>query len=635
MTAYPAINGIPCTANKWLLTDVLRKEWGFEGYVVSDCGAVGNIYGAHHFTGSYEEAAVAALKAGLDLECGDTYKNLYPALQKGLVNEQDITVATYHVLRARFKLGLFDDPSSVKYNQIPPSAVGCEEHRQLALETARQSIVLLKNKGILPLNSGKIKSIAVLGINAATSEFGDYSGVPLNSPVSPLEGIIRRAGDRIKVHTLPWTGNLSQHEIIRSEYFFHKPEDGSLKQGLKTEYFSDHNFKTLFSTVIENQINFDPANQPPNPNVPPVPMSVRWTGVIKPAVSGTYEIGIIKSGLMRLFLNGKRLFDNGSKDRGVYMKTVDLVAGQTYDIVAEYSYRTGSDVEFWTGDKPTTLGCTLLWKAPHQQSSGLYAKEKALAKKCDVAIVVLGINKSIEMEGNDRTSIRLPEDQQQFIREIYKANPKTVLVLVAGSQLSVRWEQDNIPAIINAWYPGEQGGTAIAEVLFGDYNPAGRLPLTYYESLDDIPAFNDYKVTNGRTYMYFDKTPVYPFGFGLSYTTFEYGNIRTDKQDITVGETVRVTVDVKNTGNCDGDEVVQLYIKMPESEETKPLRQLKGFQRIHLKKGESKSVTFELDRETLSYWNKDNQFVVETGMYEIQTGASSADIRQKISFTVK
>jgi beta-glucosidase len=522
----------------------------------------------------------------------------------------------------------------VKYNQIPPSAVGCEEHRQLALETARQSIVLLKNNGILPLNTNRIKSIAVLGINAATSEFGDYSGVPLNSPVSPLEGIIHRAGDRIKVHTLPWTGNLSQHEMIRPEYFFHKTEDGSLKPGLKTEYFSDHNFKTLFSTVIENQVNFDPANQPPNPNVPPVPMSVRWTGVLKPAVSGTYEIGIIKSGLMRLFLNGEKLFDNSSKDRGVYMKTADLVAGQTYDMVAEYSYRIGSDVGFWTGDKPATFSCSLLWKAPHQQASGLFAKEKALAGKCNAAIVVLGINKSIEGEGRDRESIRLPEDQEQFIREIHKANPRTVLVLVAGSQLAIRWEQDHIPAIINTWYPGEQGGTAIAEVLFGDYNPAGRLPLTYYESLDDIPAFNDYQVTNGRTYMYFDKTPIYPFGFGLSYTTFEYGNIRADKQDIAIGETIKVTVDVKNTGRYDGDEVVQLYIKMPETKEIKPLRQLKGIQRIYLEKNETKSVTFELDREALSYWNKDNHFVVETGTYEIQIGASSADIRQKIELTL-
>jgi beta-glucosidase len=238
------------------------------------------------------------------------------------------------------------------------------------------------------------------------------------------------------------------------------------------------------------------------------------------------------------------------------------------------------------------------------------------------------------MEGRDRKSIRLPEDQEQFIREIYKANPKTVLVLVAGSQMAIRWEQDNIPAIVNAWYPGEQGGTAIAEILFGDYNPAGRLPLTYYESLDDIPAFDDYKVTNGRTYMYFDKTPIYPFGFGLSYTTFEYNNIRVDKPEVAIGETLKVTVDVKNTGRYDGDEVVQLYLREPDTREDRPLLQLKGLQRIHLKKDETKSVTFELDRESLSHWNKDNNFVVETGMYEIQIGASSADIRQKISFTV-
>jgi beta-glucosidase len=636
MTAYPAINGVPCTGNKWLITEVLRKEWGFNGYVVSDCGAVGHMFGRHHYVDSYENAVAAAIKAGLNLECGGVFdENLSLALQKGLINEQDITSAAYHVLQARFRLGIFDDPSLVPYTKISPAVVGSEKHRQLALETARQSIVLLKNNGILPLNPNKIKSVAVLGINAATPEYGDYSGVPVNDPVSPLDGIIKRVGDKVKVHTLPWIGNLSQHEIIRPEFLFHKEADGSLKKGLKAEYFSDPEFKDLFSSVIEAQINFDPINQPPNPNVPKEPMSVRWSGVVKPVVSGTYEIGIIKSGLMRLFLNGEKLFDNNANERGVFSKSIDLTAGQSYDLVAEYAYKRGFS---WSGSmegQPDMLYSALLWKAPNQQSVGLYAKEKALAKKSDVAIVVLGINKSIESEGQDRQYITLPADQQQFIKEIYKANPKTILVLVAGSQLSVRWEQDHIPAIVNAWYPGEQGGTALAEILFGDYSPAGRLPLTYYESLDELPAFDDYLVTNGRTYMYFDKKPIYPFGYGLSYTTFDYSNLSVEKPAISIGETIHVQLDVKNTGRCDGDEVVQLYLKNVNPKEVRPIRELRNFQRIHLKKGETQTVKFALDRNALSYWTSDNHFVIDPGEYEIQIGASSADIRQTVRFTVK
>ncbi|MDR0509537.1 MAG: glycoside hydrolase family 3 C-terminal domain-containing protein [Rikenellaceae bacterium] len=481
MTAYPAINGVPCTANKWLVSDILRREWGFTGYVVSDCGAVSNMYDRHHYTNSYMEATVAAIRAGVDMECnGDckecwTYSNfLVPALDKGLISEREITVAAAHVLRVHFKLGMFDDPDLVRYNSISPSVVGCPIHRQLALDAARQSMVLLKNNGILPINVKKVKTIAVLGINADKCEFGDYSGEPLNTPVSPLQGIIDRAGDKIRISTLPW--------------------------------------------------------------------------------------------------------DEKSQD---------------------------------------------------------YAKESDLAAKSDMAVVVLGINRAIEQEGRDRKSIGLPENQEKFVREICKVNPRTVLVLVAGSQLAISWEQANIPAILNAWYPGEQGGKAIAEALFGDYNPAGRLPLTYYGSLDYLPPFNDYRITNGRTYMYFDKKAVYPFGHGLSYTRFEYGNMSVDKPQASVGDTVRVHIEVKNVGQYDGDEVVQLYLREPQGDKERPVHQLKGFRRIHLKRGEKQAVTFELDREALSYWDADNHFVVRPGTYEIRIGASSADIRRRLEFRIE
>jgi len=635
MTAYPAINGIPCTANRWMLTDLLRKEWGFNGYVVSDCGAVDHIQDAHHYTQTKEEAVAAALKAGLDQDCGGAFhRYLYNALQQGLITEQEIENAAFHVLRGRFKLGLFDDVALVPYNSIPPSAAGCEKHQRLALETARQSIVLLKNNGLLPLNRKKIKSIAVLGINAATPEFGDYSGVPLNTPVSPLEGIIRAAGEKIEVSTLPWTGNASQHEVIPPQFLYHKAADGSLKQGLEAEYFASNDFKKSFSKTIDAQINFDPVNQPPDPDVPTSDfLSVRWKGIIKPDKSGVYEIGAIKNGRLRLYINGEKLFDNYNTDRVIYTGTLTMEAGKEYELTAEYANFQGGSLHIAQNARVITF-VSLLWKTPESKTSALYAKDKALAKKSDAVVLVMGINKSIEGEGLDRKHINLPEDQQVYIREIFKANPKTILVLVAGSQLAVRWEAEHLPAIVNAWYPGEQGGTAIGEALFGDFSPAGRLPLTYYETLDELPPFNDYKVSNGRTYMYFKGKTIFPFGFGLSYTTFEYSNIQVNKPEATVGDTITVSLDVRNVGSYDSDEVVQLYLKSPDARAENPLRQLKGFKRIHLSKGDKQTVSFILDRESLAYYNAENRFVVESGTYEVQIGASSADIKLSTHFII-
>jgi beta-glucosidase len=472
----------------------------------------------------------------------------------------------------------------------------------------------------------------VLGINASTAVFGDYSGFPVNEPVSPLKGITDRFGNKIRVYGMPWTGNLSQHEIIPSGYLFHKDDQGVMKPGLKAEYFSDFKFTEKFTETTDHQINIDLINLPPNPVIPLTRyVSARWTGIIKPAVSGDYELGIIKNGGVRLIINGEKIIEGFNLERTVQHKKFAMEAGKAYDIVVEYH---NYDGHIHTRDAVPLTCVSLLWKTPGQKASALFAKEKQLARKADVAIVVMGMNRGIESEGLDRKTLQLPEDQQLFIREIFKVNPKTILVLVAGSQLSVRWEQDNLPAIVNAWYPGEQGGTAIAEVLFGEHNPAARLPLTYYESLDELPAFNDYQVTNGRTYMYFKGKQLYPFGFGLSYTTFEYSDICAEKPEVSVGDTIRVSVNVKNTGKYDGDEIVQLYLKSPGSRAENPVHQLKGFKRIHLKKGENETVRFELDRESLSYWNHDNNCVVEPGEYELQIGASSADIRQRIKVKV-
>lgn len=482
MSAYNAINGVPCTVNKWLLTDVLRKEWGFNGYVVSDCGAPGFVFSDHHYTQSREEAATLAIKAGLDMECGGYCNECFiftdylpKALKQGKVTDAEINTAAFRVLRARFKLGIFDSPELNPYTQISPAVIGSEEHAGLALEAARQSIILLKNQNnTLPLNRKKIKSIAVFGINAATCEFGDYSGTPVNDPISPLQGLINKVGPDVKVTHMAWT--------------------------------------------------------------------------------------------------------------------------------------------------------------EEQPTRNAYAKEKQVAKQNDVSIAFLGVNKTIEMEGRDRETLDLPQSQTDFIKAIYEANPKTIVVLIAGSSLTVNWMQDHIPAIVDAWYPGEQGGTAIADVLFGDFNPSGKLPLTFYESMDDLLPFNDYEIAKGRTYMYLNKKPLYPFGHGLSYTTFEYSNIQINSPQVKPGENCVVSVDIKNRGKCSGAEVVQLYLQDVEASVTVPLKQLKRFERIELKAGEQKTLEFVLTREDMSLWNHKNEFVVEPGSFNLMIGSSSDDIRQRASF---
>jgi beta-glucosidase len=624
MSAYPAINGIPCTANKWLLTDILRNEWGFNGYVVSDCGAVGNLFTPHNYAPTREDAAAMAIKAGLDLECAGycndcyMYRDFLPkAYNLGKVTESEINNAAFRVLRARFKLGIFDDPSLNPYTKISPSVIGNSEHQQLALETARQSIVLLKNSNnILPLNRNKIKSIAVFGINAATCEFGDYSGVSKNEPVSPLQGITAKAGGKIQVRTLPWVGKMAQQEIIPAASF-QLQESGILRKGLKAEYFSNPDFAGNPASAITENILFDPDNQPPNPVIPKTPMSIRWTGILIPKTTGSYLFGLKKSGEGRVFIDDKLLI-GGENESAI----LDLEAGNTYLIKVEYLCQSGKSY------------CSLSWRTPDKKVSDQFQAEKNLARKSDVAIVVLGINKSIEMEGRDRTTLELPTVQQQYIQDIYQANPKTVVVLVAGSSLAINWIQENVPAIVNAWYPGEQGGNAIADVLFGDYNPAGRLPLTWYQSTSDLPAFDDYEVFNNRTYMYFTGKPIYPFGFGLSYTNFVYSNIQLDKPEIDGSDTISVSVNVENTGKYDGDEVVQLYIQQKSGNLKLPQKQLKAFKRISLKMGETKNVNFQLSRNDLSFWNEKNEFVIEPGEIQILIGASSSDIRKEIHVKV-
>ena len=614
MSAYNALNDVPCTLNAWLLTKVLRNDWGFKGYVVSDCGGPSLLVNAHKYVKTKEAAATLSLKAGLDLECGDDVYDepLLSAYRQYMVTDADIDSAAYRVLRARMQLGLFDSGEKNPYTKISPDVIGSAEHQEVALNAARECIVLLKNqKKMLPLNVKKVKSIAVVGINAGNCEFGDYSGSPVIAPVSVLQGIKDRVGDGVKVVYAPCKSAVDGMELIQGTNF---PE------GLKAEYFDNTKLQGTPKVRKEEWINFEPANQAPDPFLPKSPLSVRWTGKLRPTVTGQYTFSFTSDDGCRLSVDGKMLIDAW---RGHAVRTdtatIYLEAGKDYQLKAEYY------------DNRDYAVAKLQWRVPQVGKVtrlDLYGEAGKAVRECETVVAVLGINKSIEREGQDRYDIQLPADQREFLQEVYKVNPNIIVVLVAGSSLAINWMDEHIPAIVNAWYPGESGGKAVAEVLFGDYNPGGRLPLTYYKSLDELPPFDDYDITKGRTYKYFKGDVLYPFGYGLSYTSFKYSNLQVEDGE----DEINVSFQLKNTGKCAGDEVAQVYVKLPERNEVMPVKELKGFERVSLKGGESKKVTIKLRKDLLRYWDEEqSQFVHPSGDYMIMLGASSADIRlQKI-----
>ncbi len=612
MASYNAINGIPSSANPWLLTKVLRGDWGFDGYVVSDCGGPSTLVEDHHYVAKRETAAALCLLSGLDLECGDNYyiEPLRKAYKLGMVKDEDIDRAARRILTARMRLGIFDSGEANPYTKISPSVIGSQEHQDLALEMAKEAIVLLKNDNkLLPLKKGKVRSVAVVGINAASCEFGDYSGTPASTPVSILDGIKTAAAkENIKVNFAPWKTAADGMEMIAPEFF---------PNGLKAEYYSGTELKGQAKTRKDEWINFEPNNQAPDPFLPASPLSIRWTGTLRPNVSGEYEISFTSDDGCRLWLDGDLLIDawGGHQVRSDNAK-VKLEAGKEYTIKAEY----WNNLDYAVAK--------LSWKPPVPDGQGrlaLYGKAGEMAAKSDVVIAVMGINKTIEREGKDRDYLTLPADQQEFLQEIYHVNKNVVLVLVAGSSLSILWEDKNLPAIVNAWYPGEKGGTAVADVLFGNYNPAGRLPLTYYNRIEDLPPFDDYDITK-RTYKYFEGDVLYPFGYGLSYSSFRYSDLKVEDK----GENVEVSFTIKNTGKYDGDEVAQVYTRLKEYEGKAPIKELRGFKRVHLKRGESKVVTVPVRREDLRYWSDSKgQFIVPEGLPEVMVGASSLDIRLK------
>lgn len=639
MGAYNRFRGASCSAHPLLLEQILREDWGFEGYVVSDCGAIRDIFNGHGIVETAAEASALAVRNGCDLTCGNEYEALTGAVEQGLITEEEIDVSVTRLMEARIRLGMFDPPEMVPYAQIPFSRNDAPENSLLALKVARESMVLLKNRdGILPLDE-KVKRIAVIGPYADNLDVlkGNYNGVP-SHPVTILDGIRDRAGEEINVMFA--LGVVPPESVLLPEaipaHVLSPGKDPGV-EGLVTEYFNNPDLQgDPVEVTVESGIqNF--WRESPLEGVQSDSFSIRWTGTLIPEMTGEYEVGLFTDERGRLYLNEEMLVDNWDSYRSNYtgQDTVYLEKGKSYRLMVEVA-----DLSGFAGNR-------LTWKRIDSPSEREAMLEEAVqvAVQSDVAIVVAGISPRLEGEemriemdgfaGGDRTHLDLPATMEVLIHRLYDTGTPVILVMTSGSALGVGWEKAHLPAILQAWYPGQQGGNAVADILFGRYNPSGRLPVTFYDTVNDLPPFEDYAM-EGRTYRYFHGEPLFPFGHGLSYSNFHYRDLQINMQEAAEGDSVAVAVTVVNEGPYDGDEVVQLYVSDPESSPSRTLKSLKGFERIHLSVGEERTIHIPLAVQDLSHYDEVlGEFVVEPGAFEIQAGASSDDIRKTVLLQVK
>lgn len=618
MCAYNRVNGEPACANTFLLEDTLRGAWKFNGYVVSDCDAVVDIFEGHHYVKSQAEAAAVAVKTGMDNECADfftvvkddhDYKPFIDAVKQGLLTEADLDRSLRRLFTARMRLGMFDPPAMVPYANTPESEIDSAPHRELALKTARESMVLLKNDGVLPLGPSA-KKILVVGPLAESVQVlhGNYAGTASHA-VTALEGI-RKQFANAQVTYVAGTNFLRQQVVIPTSEL--STDEG--KPGLKGEYFAGELRGT--PQVVRTDAIVDLQLFHPRPPAITLPagmkdFSVRWTGFLTPTESGLYQIGLVGS-MNRMWLDDKLVVDDVAlHDPNSQTVTLQLTKGHRYDL----------KIEMLRGG----FGTRLVW-LPVAADPIFEAAEAA--RKADVVIAVVGITSRLEGEemrvtypgfrGGDRTSINLPDEEEALLGALKGAGKPLVVVLMNGSALAVNWANDHANAILDAWYSGEEGGTAIAQTLAGENNPAGRLPVTFYKGTEQLPDFEDYSMQN-RTYRYFTGEPLYPFGYGLSYSTFEYSGLKLSSSSLQAGSPLDVEVDVKNTGKREGDEVVQLYISFPKVEGA-PLKALRGFTRVHLAAGEQRHVKLSLTPRNLSFVNPIGDRLVGEGDYVITVG---------------
>jgi beta-glucosidase len=621
MTAYNTLDGVSCSANNWLLEKKLKGDWDFKGFVISDANAVGGDVVLHHTAGNYAEAGTNAINNGLDVIFQtdyNHYKLFIPPFLDGRIDTNRINDAVSRVLRAKFELGLFEHPY-VSEEQIKQPQNN-QSHKAIAREASRESIVLLKNeKNILPLDKN-IHTIAVIGEDAMAARLGGYSG-PGNNKVNILTGIKERAGNNIKVMYAEGADVLSSDwTIVPSKYLHNKKNE----EGLDAEYFNNITLSgTPTVTRVDKQINFLWTLSSPDRKIPVDFYSARWTGKIISPKTGTFKIGLDGDDGFRLYINNKLIINNWKKQTySTLLADYYFEKDKSYDIKIEFFEPVGNAhlKLIWNVDVAND------WKKKIEDAV-------AAASKSDVAIIVAGIH---EGEFQDRAMLSLPGHQEELIQKVAATGKPVIVVLVGGSAITMNNWIDKVKGIVDVWYPGEEGGHAVADVLFGDFDPAGRLPVTFPVNEAQLPLVYNHKPTGrGDDYYNLSGLPLFPFGYGLSYTTFEYTNIHLDKNNISKNDSTIVTCTVKNTGSRAGDEVVQLYIHDMLSSVSQPVMQLKGFQRIHLNAGETKEVSFTITPEMLSMLNKQLEKVVEPGDFRIMIGASSRDLKLKETLTVK
>lgn len=624
MCAYNRFEGEPCCGNDKLLIDILRNSWGYKGIILSDCGAIDDFWvkdkntPRHESHPDRESASVDAVLSGTDLECGASYRILTKALEHGTIAEKDLDTSLRRLLRGRFELGMFDPDERVPYAQIPYSVVESPEHVAQALEMARKSIVLLKNQNNrLPLDKN-LKKIAVVGPNAADSTmlWSNYNGFPTKT-TTILEGIRAKVPNTEVIYELGC--NHTADFVITDLGNYITTSTG---QGFTAEYFNNTDFsgEPVYKGVAKELHYTTGGNTQFAPNVNLTNFTARFTGEFEAPVEGPIEFKISGNDAFRLFIDTAKVAEVWSNEYGAEkIYTLQAEKGKKYPIKIEYMQCLGSaDLNFTVGVRTPVD----------------YQATANKVKDADVIVYVGGLSPRLEGEEmpvdaegfrkGDRTNIEIPKVQKEMVKALVATGKPVVYVVCTGSALALNWENEHVDAILNAWYGGQEGGTAVADVLFGDYNPAGRLPITFYKSVDQLPDFQDYSM-KGRTYRYMTQTPLYPFGYGLSYTTFAYSNGALSKTKIAANESVTLTFDVANTGKRDGDEVAQVYVKNP-NDPAGPIKALKAFKRISTKAGETQKVSIQLAPESFQSFNDKTQTMeIRPGKYQLLYGSSSAE----------